>query len=93
MIEKHFNKAVLSILLVIFVQGFFKGTEGISPEEEVYRLKIHDLNQEKTELLNNIHHLENNLKSFEHEILENDSIIDNSSHDQLDSLFLDYFNR
>jgi hypothetical protein len=83
------------VFLVVFValQGFFKTPEGINPEEELYRLKIHDLNQEKAQHLKTIKGLETKINNFENEILQNDSIVNSFTNDQLDSAFADYFKR
>ena len=57
--NKYFNYIVLGLLVIIFIQGFLKAPEGISEEEEMYRIKIHDLNQEKIILLQKIDTLKN----------------------------------
>lgn len=91
--SKPLTYIIIGLLILIIAQGFFTTPEGITPEEELYRLKIHDLNQEKAELqLENLK-LHTKLNDFENEILKNDSIIDNSTTEQLDSMFTDYFKR
>ena len=91
--SKYLNYIVIGLLVLIAFQGFFNTYDGITPEEEVYRLKIHDLNKEKAKLLHDNKRLNNKLKHFENEILKNDSIIDNSTSEQLDSMFTNYFER
>jgi len=93
MINKYFNIIVVVLLVLVLIQGFFSPIEGITPEEEIYRLKIHDLNQEKAQLQAENNELHSQLKNFEDEIIKNDSIIHNSSVEQLDSMFTDYFTR
>ena len=93
MIEKHFNKIVLIGILIVICQGFFSTPEGISEEEHTFRVAIHDLNQKNQKLLDVNKKLEIQLKSFEDEIIKNDSIIHNSTTEQLDSMFTDYFAR
>lgn len=90
---KYFPYIVIGLLVLIACQSFFNTYDGITPEEEVYRLKIHDLNKEKTKLLHDNKRLNNKLKHFENEVLKNDSIIDNSTSEQLDSMFTNYFKR
>ena len=93
MIKKHFEYIVIGLILVVFLQGIFSTPEGISKAEEMYRLKIHDLSQEKALLLKENNDLETKLNDFEHDILQNDSIVSSYSTDQLDSAFIDYFKR
>jgi hypothetical protein len=93
MIEKYFNKVALVILVIIMCQGFFSSPVGISEEEHAFRVAIHDLNQKNQDLLDVNKNLEIQLKSFEDEIIKNDSIIHNSTTEQLDSMFTDYFTR
>jgi hypothetical protein len=85
---------ILLILLFLAVNAFIPfGNTGMSQDEHEYKLQIHDLKQEKQELLNEIDTLETHIISFENEILKNDSIIDNADINQLDSMFTAYFNR
>jgi hypothetical protein len=93
MINKNSTYILIGLLLIVIFQGFFEAPKGISPEEELYRLKIHDLGQEKLILIKQNDSLNNKLNSFENEILKNDSIIDNSTNEQLDSMFTEYFKR
>jgi|TARA_Y100000310_G_scaffold167497_1_gene167269 hypothetical protein len=74
-------------------QGFFSSPSGISEEEHAFKVAIHDLNQKNLALLEVNKQLENHIKSFEDEILKNDSIIHNSTTEQLDSMYTDYFRR
>jgi len=93
MIEKYFSKIVLIGIAIIIIQGLFKTPEGMSEEEHAFRVAIHDLNQKNQDLLDVNKNLEIQLKSFEDEIIKNDSIIHNSTTEQLDSMFTDYFTR
>ena len=49
MFDKSFKYIVLGLLAIVVLQGFFKSPDGITPGEEAYRLRIHDLNQEIVE--------------------------------------------
>ena len=84
---------ILALLVFVILQGFFKSPEGISPEEELYRLKIHDLNQEKTILLQSIDTLETKINTFKDERTKIDSVTDGYTTNQLDSFYTDYFSR
>jgi hypothetical protein len=92
-VSKLFTYIIVGLLILILLQGFFTPLDGITPEEEIYRLKIHDLNQDNAKLEYENMKLHTQLNNFEDEILKNDSIIDNSSVEQLDSMFTDYFGR
>ena len=89
-------KYALPILLVILVvtnlMSIFD-SDGISQEEHDLKVKLHDLEQENSILETKNNHYETQIKTFEDEILKSDSIIDNSTSEQLDSLFTDYFSR
>ena len=91
MLEKHFTKIVLIGILIVICQGFFSFPEGMSEEEHAFKVRIHDLNQENQQLLDKNNKLEDKLILFEDEIIKNDSIIHNSTTEQLDSMFTDYF--
>jgi len=91
MLDKYFNYIAVGLLAIILVQGFFVTPSGMSEEEHLYKLQIHDLKQEKDSLLSKNTELEAQLISFEDDILKNDSIIDNATSTQLDSMFTDYF--
>jgi hypothetical protein len=93
MIDKYFNYIVLGFLILIIVQPFFSVPKGITEEEEIYRLKIHDLNQEKAILLQNNDSLNSNLKKLKDEYHKIDSITANYNNNQVDSFFTDFFNR
>lgn len=82
---------IIGLLVLGVIQGFFSTPEGISEEEHAFRVRIHDLNQENQELLDKNKKLEDKLILFEDEIIKNDSIIHNSTTQQLDSMFTDYF--
>jgi len=87
----NINHIIVGLLVIIFIQGFFKGQEGISEEEELYRIKIHDLNQDKTILLNDINKLESKINKFKDEKSKIDSITDNYSNNQIDSFYTEFF--
>jgi len=72
-------------LLVVFL---IPSNEEINVETEI---KLHDIEQEKELLEKKNHQLNYKIKLFENEVLTNDSIIDNSTTKQLDSLFTNYF--
>ena len=92
---KHFNfqNIAIVLLLIVVVQGFFKPKIGISEKEQTLNIKIHDLKQEKELLLKVNSQLETRINNFKDEIIKNDSIIDNATIVQLDSLFTEYFKR
>lgn len=93
-IKKNIVTILLIIVLIVQVGGmFFSVPEGMSEEEYLYRIKVHDLNQEKAELLKINNKLEYKIKTFKDEILKNDSIVGSYSNEQLDSAFSDYFSR
>lgn len=91
MIKKNFEYIILSLVLVVFIQGFFKAPEGISEEEEIYRIKIHDLNQEKVALKIEIVKRDSQINTFKNERTKIDSIVDGYSVNQLDSFYTDFF--
>ena len=91
--NKYFNYIVIGLLIILFVQGFFKPIEGVSEEEVLYRIKVNELTNKNIELLTKNNDLELKLNSFENDILKNDSIVSSYSTNQLDSAFADYFNR
>ncbi len=93
MIKKNFEYIVIGLILIVFVQGFFSTPQGISEEEEMYRLKIHDLNQEKAELLKQNNELEIKINSFKNEYNKIDSITNDYTNLQVDSFFTEFFNR
>ena len=82
---------IIGLLVIIFIQGFFSVPKGITEEEELYRLKIHDLNQEKVIQLEIINNLQNKINSFKDEKNKIDSITDGYSNNQLDSFYTDFF--
>jgi hypothetical protein len=92
-IKKNFEYIVIGLILIVFFQGFFSVPKGITPEEEMYRLKIHDLNQEKAELLKKNNDLEIKINSFKNEYNKIDSITNDYSNLQVDSFFTEFFNR
>lgn len=83
---------LLILLLAINVFGLFT-KNGMSEDEYVLKVRLHDLQQEKVVLLKQNQQYEFKIKSFENEILKNDSVIDNATVDQLDSLFSNYFDK
>lgn len=84
---------ILLFLMVINSAVSWFVPVGMSNEEHALKLKLNDLEQEKVVLKKKNNQLEFKIKSFEYEILKNDSIIDNANIYQLDSMFTNYFNR
>jgi len=91
--EKYFKYIVIGLLLVLILMRFFETPKGISESEMTYRLKVHDLNQDKLELLKENNKLESKLNYFQDEIIKNNNAIDSFTIVQLDSSFAAYFNR
>lgn len=91
-IKEYIMPTLFSLLLVVNLFGLFV-PQGMSEDEHLLKLKMHDLEQEKVLLLKQNQQYEYKIKSFENEILKNDSVIDNATTDQLDSLFSDYFGK
>jgi len=87
----NINHIILGLLVIIFIQGFLKAPEGISEEEEIYRIKIHDLNQEKVALKIEIVKRDSQINTFKNERTKIDSIVDGYSVNQLDSFYTDFF--
>lgn len=85
MFDKYFSKIVVGLLVVLLIQGFFETPSGISQEEEAYRLKIHDLSQEKLIQLNKINVLTNENQIYEnfYDSLEADHSLDTVKSNQL----------
>ena len=83
---------LLSVLVLNSVIGWFI-PQGMTNEEHELKLKLHDLEIEKAVLEDHNDRLEFKIKGFKDEIIKNDSVVDNATNEQLDSLFSDYFNR
>lgn len=79
------------VTVLIFLQ-FFDAPEGISPEEELYRLKIHDLNQAQAEKDSIINDLELKNTTYENafDSIKNSATIDTATVNQLNGYFADY---
>ncbi len=88
MLNKYLTKENLIIVLLIYLigSGFFSSSEGISPEEELYRLKIHDLNQEKALLLKKNNQLEFRYEEITRNIHSDSLIIWSADRDKRDSI-------
>ena len=91
--NKYLPYIIVGLLLVLFIQGMIQSTDEITEEDMKFRIQMHDLEQENVLLIKQNNQLEFNIKKFENEILKNDSIIDNASINELDSMFSAYFNR
>ena len=87
------NYIILVLLIIIVFLQFFKTPEGISESEMTYRLKVHDLTQQKILLLKENSKLESKLNYFKDEIILNNASVDSSIIEQLDSMFTAYFDR
>ena len=87
-----FTIAVFSsgFILAFLIAFLIPSNQEINIENEI---KLHDIERQRELLEKQNHQLNYKIKLFENEILKNDSVIDNSTHEQLDSLFLDYFAR
>jgi len=83
---------LLAVLVLNSVIGWFI-PQGMTNEEHELKLKLHDLEIEKAVLEDHNDRLEFKIKGFKDEIIKNDSVVDNATNEQLDSLFSDYFNR
>ena len=83
--NKYFNYIVIGLLLILFIQGFFKITEGISEEEVLYRIEINELNNHKINSNKLIDSLKNTNTIYEnfYDSLENDNSIDSVKSNQL----------
>ena len=94
MIKKNFEYIILSLVLVVLIQGFLKAPEGISEEEELYRIKIHDLNQDKKNDLFIINELTNKNNIYEnfYDSLKNDNSINDATVNELKSALSNYAN-
>lgn len=93
MIKKYFEYIVLVLLAIVVLQGLFSTPNGITPEEELYRLKIHDLTQEKIILINENDSLNNKLDKLKNNYHEVDSITADYNNMQVDSFFSNFFAR
>ena len=87
-----FTIAVFSsgLILGLLVMFLIPSNEEINIETEI---RLHDIEQEKALLEKKNNQLQFKINLFENEVLKNDSIIDNSTTEQLDSLFINYFAR
>jgi len=94
MFEKAFKYIVLGLLCIVVIQGFFKTPDGIMPEEEAYRLKIHDLNQELTELKKIDYEKEELINQFitKYDSIKGSSVNDTSTINELGGFFREYVN-
>ncbi len=89
------EKIVVILLAVLVLNSFISWfiPQGMTNEEHELKLKLHDLEIEKAVLEDHNDRLEFKIKGFKDEIIKNDSVVDNATNEQLDSLFSDYFNR
>ena len=89
-------KYILPALLIIVIATNLLSAfipRGMSEDEHLLKVRLHDLEQENIILEKANNQYEVKIKKFEDEILKSDSVISNASIDQLDSLFADYFKR
>ena len=93
MIEKYFSYIAIGLLVIIMIQGSFNKGNDFNEENKMLKGAIDNLTQDKIKLLQKNDSLHDKIYSFEDEILKNDSIIDNSTNEQLDSMFANYFKR
>ena len=85
---------ILVILLFLLFDSFNPfSSRGINEAEELYRMKIHDLNQEKVILLKENNQLETKINDFKNERSKIDSITNGYSNVQIDSFYTKYFER
>jgi len=82
--------AGLVLLLLNGVFGWFSKT-GWSDEDVELKIKLHDLEQKNISLEKENNTYELKIKNFKDEYSKIDSITNNSTPEQLDSLFSDYF--
>lgn len=89
------EKIIVILLAVLVLNSFISWfiPQGMTNEEHELKLKLHDLEIEKAVLEDHNDRLEFKIKGFKDEIIKNDSVVDNATNEQLDSLFSDYFNR
>jgi uncharacterized ion transporter superfamily protein YfcC len=89
------EKIIVILLAVLVLNSFISWfiPQGMTNEEHELKLKLHDLEIEKSILEDHNDRLEFKIKGFKDEIIKNDSVVDNATNEQLDSLFSDYFNR
>jgi len=92
-IYKYSIQILLVILIISNLLVLFSGSDRITEKEQELNIKIYDLQRKNKENKEKIYKYELNIKIFKNEILKNDSIIDNSSINELDSMFSDYFKR
>lgn len=95
MLNISIEKIIVILLAVLVLNSFISWfiPQGMTNEEHELKLKLHDLEIEKSILEDHNDRLEFKIKGFKDEIIKNDSVVDNATNEQLDSLFSDYFNR
>jgi hypothetical protein len=91
-VNKYLPHILITAFVILFVQGFFKGPEGMSEEEHLYKVKIHDLNQEKIESMKAIEELQKKNQIYEnfYDSLEADNSLDTATANELRSKLSDY---
>ncbi len=89
------NNIILALLIVLVINNFIGWfiPKGMTNEEHELQLKLHDLKNANFVLQESNERLQSKINTFKDEILKNDSIIDNSNINELDSMFTDYFSR
>lgn len=95
MLNISIEKIIVILLAVLVLNSFISWfiPQGMTNEEHELKLKLHDLEIEKSIMEDHNDRLEFKIKGFKDEIIKNDSVVDNATNEQLDSLFSDYFNR
>jgi len=90
---KYLTKENIIIVLIIFIiaQGFFKGKQGASEEEVLYRIKINELTNQKIELITKNNDLERKINTFKDERTKIDSVVSDYTPNQIDSFYTAYF--
>jgi len=85
---------ILLILLFLLFDSFNPFSErGINEREEIYRLKIHDLSQDKIILQRENNNFQTKINDFKDERNKIDSITDDYNSIQIDSFYTEYFKR
>jgi len=84
--KKYFEYIVIVLILIVIVQGFFTVPSGVSEEEEIYRIKIHDLNKDKLHLKTKIDSIEKRYENYETKVTSDSTIIWNSDREYRDSI-------
>ena len=82
---------IITLIIFVFIQGFFSVPSGVSEEEVLYRIKINELTNQKIDLIQKNNDLETKINTFKDERTKIDSIVSDYSTNQLDSFYTDFF--